>query len=144
MDNDEGASEFRHRPTHDDVTTLLSASLASNATVVDNGDVGMTSSSAVATAIQYQENVPSPIHSTLRRMTSRGSGSNTSTYNAMTNYDHANEDSHWSNCDAPARERPAVSSALNLYCIEVLITLNLLSLHTHTLTHIYFPLTLLF
>lgn len=113
MDNDEGASEFRHRPTHDDVTTLLSASLASNASVVDNGDAG-----AVAVAVQYQENVPSPIHSTLRRMTSRGSGSNTSAYNAMTNYDHANEDSHLSNCDAPARERPAVSSVLNLYCID--------------------------
>jgi hypothetical protein len=111
MDNDEGsATEFRHRPSHNDVT--LSASLTSSnaASVVDNGDVvGMTSSSAVAAAVQYQENVPSPIHSTLRRMTSRGSNTTTSTYNAMTNYDHANEDSHLSNCDAPARERPAVS-----------------------------------
>ena len=110
MDNDEGsATEYRHRPSHNDVT--LSTSLTSNAaSVVDTKDaVGMTSSSAVAAAVQYQENVPSPIHSTLRRMTSRGSNTTTSTYNAMTNYDHANEDSHLSNCDAPARERPAVS-----------------------------------
>ena len=123
MDNYEGAgTEFRHRPTHNDVT-LLSASLASNASVVDGGiDTSSSSSSAVAatdpaTAIGYQENVPSPIHSTLRRMASRGSsGSNaTSThqYNAMTNYDHANEDGHLisssnsNSCDAPARERPA-------------------------------------
>lgn len=127
MDNYEGAgTEFRHRPTHDDVT-LLSASLAASSasSIVDsNGDVGgmtsLSSSSALVAAataaVQYQENVPSPIHSTLRRMTSRGTsgGSNTSkvAYNAMTNYDHANEDSQLSsNCeDAPARERPAVSS----------------------------------
>ena len=122
MENDEGAG-YRHRPTHNDVT-LLSASLASNASVaVDGGiDTSSSSSSAVAAtdrapAIGYQENVPSPIRSTLRRMTSRGSsGSNaTSThqYNAMTNYDHANEDGHLisssnsNSCDAPARERPA-------------------------------------
>jgi hypothetical protein len=108
MDDEGSATEFRHRPSHNDVT--LSASLASNASVVENGDVvGMTSSSAVAAAVQFQENVPSPIISTLRRMTSRGSNTTTLTYNAMTNYDHANEDSHLSNCDAPARERPAVS-----------------------------------
>jgi hypothetical protein len=77
-------------------------------------------------------------------MTSRGTsgGSNTKStvaYNAMTNYDHANEDSQLSsNCeDAPARERPAVSS-FDFFCVASLAAaLNNISIDKQLLFSTY-------